>query len=58
MPVFLGDLSNWLYFRDLSVAAVHNNGALRDAQTLQYWKGQINDEPSLLLQFVAVTDAN
>jgi hypothetical protein len=58
MPVFHEDLSNWLSFCDLLVSAVHNNGALGSSQGLQCLKAQVKGEPALLLQSIAIIDAN
>jgi hypothetical protein len=41
MPVFHVDFYNWLSFRDLFIATVHNNGELSGAQNLQYLKAQV-----------------
>jgi hypothetical protein len=54
MPVFHGDLSNWLAFHDLFVAALHNNGAMSGTQK----RNLKTRNPAFLLQFIGVTDAN
>jgi hypothetical protein len=60
MPVFHGDLRNCLYRNVFAVGGggVNSVGALSEAKTSHYLKAQVKGEPVLLLQSVAVTDAN
>jgi hypothetical protein len=47
-----------LSFRDLLITAVHSNGTLSAAQKLRYLEAQVKGEPALLIQSIAITDAN
>lgn len=38
LPIFDGQLEDWLAFNDLFIASIHNNKNLSDAQRLQYLK--------------------
>lgn len=58
LPTFDGNLDEWLSFRDLFVAAVHDNTGLTGAQKLQYLKASVKGEAALLLQSVSITNDN
>ena len=58
LPTFDGNLEEWLSFRDLYVAAVHDNTGLTGAQKLQYLKASVKGDAALLLQSVSITNDN
>lgn len=58
LPTFGGNLEEWLSFRDLYVAAVHDNTGLTGAQKLQYLKASVKGDAALLLQSVSITNDN
>ena len=58
LPTFDGNLDEWLSFRDLFVAAVHDNSGLTGAQKLQYLKASVKGDAALLLQSVSITNDN
>lgn len=58
LPTFDGNLDEWLSFRDLFVAAVHDNSGLTGAQKLQYLKASVKGDAAILLQSVSITNDN
>ena len=58
LPTFNGNLNEWLSFRDLFMAAVHDNAGLTGAQKLQYLKASVRGDAALLLQSVSITNDN
>jgi Protein of unknown function (DUF1759). len=58
LPTFDGNLDEWLSFRDLFMAAVHDNAGLTGAQKLQYLKASVKGTAALLLQSVSITNDN
>lgn len=58
LPTFDGNLEEWLSFRDLYVAAVHDNTGLTGAQKLQYLKASVKGDAAILLQSVSITNDN
>lgn len=58
LPTFDGNLEEWLSFRDLYVAAVHDNTGLTGAQKLQYLKASVKGDAAILLQAVSITNDN
>ncbi|XP_067142348.1 uncharacterized protein [Centruroides vittatus] len=58
LPVFNGKYDEWLSFRDLFTATVHNNSTLSSAQKLQYLKSSVRQDAALLIQSIPITDGN
>lgn len=58
LPVFDGDIYQWVSFHDLFKSVVHDNFSLTGAQKLQYLKASLKGEPSLLVQSIPISNAN
>lgn len=58
LPVFDGDYSKWVTFRDLFLSLVHNNRSIDDVQKLHYLKTQLTGEAEQLLRHIPVTSSN
>ncbi|XP_054721417.1 uncharacterized protein LOC129231194 [Uloborus diversus] len=58
LPTFSGNFCEWLSFRDLFIATIHNNSSLSDAQRLQYLKLSIKGQASVLIQALQITNEN
>ena len=58
LPTFSGDLKDWLSYRDLYIASVHQSATLTNAQKFQYLKLSLSGEVAQLLQNIPITDSN
>lgn len=58
LPVFSGNYSEWISFRDLFISLIHNNKSLDDVQKLHYLKTHLTGDAEGLLRHVAVTSGN
>ena len=58
LPSFSGDRLEWMTFRDLFSASIHNNSNLTGAQKLQYLKKALQDEALAVVKQFACTDGN
>ncbi|XP_023221566.1 uncharacterized protein LOC111623278 [Centruroides sculpturatus] len=58
LPTFDGDYLEWIKFKDLFSAIVHNNATLTNAQKLHYLKSVLKGEAEQLLHFIEVSEGN
>lgn len=58
LPSFSGNIQDWLSFKDLFRASVHNNANLSDAQKLQYLKSSLKADAARIVQSIAISDGN
>ena len=58
IPIFNGDKTEWLNFRDLFTSSIHNNRGLSNSQKLQYLKGFVSGEAALALNNFTITEVN
>ena len=58
LPTFSGSFSDWISFRDIFQATVHNNASLSNVQKLQYLKLSLKGEALTIIQNVQISDAN
>jgi len=58
LPTFNGDLCDWMHFRDMFTASVHNNTRLSDAQKLTYLRSSLSGDASRMLKSISSTNAN
>ncbi len=58
LPVFDGDIYQWVSFHDLFKSVVYDNFALTGALKLQYLKASLKGEPSLLVHSIPISNAN
>lgn len=57
IPQFTGNFTNWLNFKDLYVATVHNNQSLAEVQKFQYLVGLLAGEAASLIKHIPISDA-
>ncbi|GFQ72984.1 retrovirus-related Pol polyprotein from transposon 17.6 [Trichonephila clavata] len=58
LPTFSGNLHDWITFKDLFKASVHNNSNLSNAQKLQYLKSSLKGDAFRIIQSIAISDSN
>ncbi|KAJ8866324.1 hypothetical protein PR048_032167 [Dryococelus australis] len=58
LPVFSGNLHEWISIKDLFEAVVHHNSQLTGAQKLQYCKGLLQGEAAALVKSIPVSSVN
>ncbi|KFM77970.1 hypothetical protein X975_07621, partial [Stegodyphus mimosarum] len=58
LPTFSGYIHDWLSFRDLFVASIHNNNKLSESQKLSYLKVSLHGEASRIVQSIPLCDSN
>ncbi|GFU95614.1 DUF1758 domain-containing protein [Trichonephila clavipes] len=57
LPTFSGNLHDWITFKDLFKASVHNNSNLSNAQKL-HLKSSLKDDAFRIIQSIAISDRN
>ncbi|GFR33187.1 integrase catalytic domain-containing protein [Trichonephila clavata] len=58
LPIFSGNLHDWITFKDLFKASVHNNSNLSNAQKLQHLKSSLRGDAFRIIQSIAISDSN
>lgn len=58
LPMFAGNYSEWISFRDLFKSLIHNNAQLDDVQKLHYLKSHLSGEAEGLLRHIPITSSN
>ncbi|XP_073948766.1 uncharacterized protein [Choristoneura fumiferana] len=58
IPIFSGNYSEWVTFKDLFESLVHNNSTIKDVEKLHYLKGYLTGEAELLLRQIPISNAN
>ncbi|XP_055935737.1 uncharacterized protein LOC129965665 [Argiope bruennichi] len=56
IPSFNGKYTDWLNFKDLYLATVHNNHSLANIQKFQYLIGLLNDEPANIIKHIPISE--
>ncbi|XP_073950857.1 uncharacterized protein [Choristoneura fumiferana] len=58
IPVFSGQYSEWISFRDLFVSLIHDNADIDDVQKMHYLKGHLRGEAEQLLRHIPITNSS
>ncbi|XP_025835281.1 uncharacterized protein LOC108742837 isoform X2 [Agrilus planipennis] len=58
LPVFDGQLGNWLKFRDSFVSMIHENVNLDNVDKFNYLKGYVTGEAARTIEALGVSDVN
>nr|XP_046476830.1 uncharacterized protein LOC124216393 [Neodiprion pinetum] len=58
LPTFSGNYSDWKSFHDLFTSIVRENSQLSEVEKLHYLKTSLTDEPSQLIENIALTAEN
>lgn len=58
LPSFNGNIQEWLSFRDLFRASIHNNSTLSDSQKLSYLKLSLQGDAAKVIQSISINDIN
>lgn len=58
VPVFNGNCSQWVSFKDLFTEAIHNKNSLSDAQKMQFLKSKVRGEAERLIQHLPISTEN
>ena len=58
LPSFSGNVQDWLSYRDLFKASIHNSEILSNSEKLSYLKLSLQGEAAKIIQSIPITDAN
>jgi hypothetical protein len=58
IPIFTGNLMEWISFRDMFQAIIHNSSNFSGTQKLSYLKSLVQGEPFRLISSLILSDAN
>lgn len=58
LPIFSGSLHEWLSFKDIFIATIHQNNELSGSMKLQYLKSSLKGDALRIIQSISVVDAN
>lgn len=58
LPSFSGNLHEWLSFKDIFKASIHQNKNLSDAMKLQYLKSSLKGDAFRIVQSISIVDSN
>ncbi|XP_054706701.1 uncharacterized protein LOC129216512 [Uloborus diversus] len=58
LPLFSGNLHEWLSFKDIFLASIHQNKNLSDAMKLQYLKSSLKGDAFRIVQSISIVDSN
>lgn len=58
LPIFSGNIIDWITFKDLFNASVNNNPSLSNAQKLQYLKSSLKGDALRIIQSIPISDDN
>lgn len=58
LPIFNGNIEQWIEFQDLFTASVRNNNNLTNAQKLQYLKSACKADALNIISSIQISDAN
>lgn len=58
IPMFSGQYSEWISFRDLFVSLIHDNADIDDVQKMHYLKGHLRGEAEQLLRHIPITNSS
>lgn len=58
IPIFTGNYTQWISFKDLFNEAIHENSTLSPAQKMQFLKGNLKGEAERLIQHLTISSEN
>ena len=58
LPSFSGNMHDWLSFRDIFKASIHDNSNLSGAVKLQYLKSSLKGDAHRIIQSISIVDGN
>lgn len=58
LPTFCGKNEDWLMYRDLFIALIHENEDLSDVQKLQYLRGTLSDKALNVIKQIQISGEN